>query len=179
MFGWYFQYIPIGKKPNIKLMSTPEQRNELRRFLKHIRKTKSIFIGDFWNDGPFVKGCIAGGRGYLHINNKGNVEPCVFTHFAVDNIKEKSLKEALNSKLFKTIRARQPYHKNLLTPCMIIDNPSVFRKIVEETKPYSTDQEDAIIKDPEIIKHLDKYSKKMHELTDNVWEKEYAKYYKK
>ena len=88
-FGWFFQYIPIGREPNVKLMPTPKQRNELRKIVLKVRATKPIFIGDFWNDGPFVKGCIAGARGggYFHITNNGNVEPCVFAHFAVDNIK--------------------------------------------------------------------------------------------
>lgn len=174
-FGWYFTYIPIGRKPSVELMQTPEQRNRLRERIKKIRQTKPIFIGDFWNDGPYVHGCIAGGRGggYLYINCNGDVEPCVFTHFAVDNIKNKSLREALNSPFFKAIRARQPYHKNLLMPCMIIDNPKILREVVKEAGAYPThDGAETIIKDQKIVKHLDRYSKRYHELTDSVWEKE-------
>ena len=42
---------------------------------------------------------------------KEDVEPCVFVHFAADNIKEKSLMEVLNSDFFKGFRKRQPYTK--------------------------------------------------------------------
>ncbi|MGB9597721.1 MAG: radical SAM/SPASM domain-containing protein, partial [Candidatus Poribacteria bacterium] len=87
-FGWYFIYIPIGRKPQLDLMPTPEQRDMLRQRVKRMRDEKPIFIADFWNDGPLVGGCIAGGRRYFHINSKGDVEPCVFAHFAVDNIKD-------------------------------------------------------------------------------------------
>jgi hypothetical protein len=36
--------------------------------IREIRATKSIFAMDFWNDGEFTQGCIAGGWRYLHIN---------------------------------------------------------------------------------------------------------------
>jgi len=176
--GWYFQYIPIGKKPDINLMSTPEQRNRLRERIKEMRKTKVLFFGDFWNDGPYVGGCMAGARRYFHIVSSGDVEPCVFMHFAVDNIKDKSLREAINSPFFKKIRSLQPYceSKNLLTPCGIIDNPYVLRQAVEEhgAKPTHPGS-DTIVKDPKIKKHLDDYSKEIHKLTEKVWEKDYKK----
>ncbi|GAG96337.1 unnamed protein product, partial [marine sediment metagenome] len=89
--GWYFNYVPIGKEPNLELMPTPEQRDYRRKRILEIRKSNKIIAADFWNDGPLVNGCMAGGKNYLHINVNGDVEPCVFVHFAVDNIKEKSL----------------------------------------------------------------------------------------
>ncbi|MCL5959148.1 MAG: radical SAM protein, partial [Chloroflexi bacterium] len=81
-YGWYFTYIPIGRNPDLSLMPTPEQRDGLRKFINRTRETKPMLMGDFWNDGPLSEGCLSGGRRYLHINNKGDVEPCVFIHFA-------------------------------------------------------------------------------------------------
>lgn len=182
-FGWYFQYVPIGRNPNINLMSTPKQRNELRKRVLKIRHSKPIFIGDFWNDGPFTKGCIAGARegaGYFHITNKGDVEPCVFAHFSVDNIKNKSLKQVINSDFFKKIRKAQPYceNKNLLSPCMIIDHPQVLRNICKECGVKETQYRGgALIKDKKIIKFLDDYSKTYKKITNPLWEKEYAGWY--
>ncbi len=178
-FGWYFQYIPIGLKPDISLMATPEQRMFLRKRIKEMRNIKKIFFGDFWNDGPFVGGCIAaasrnGSGSYFHINCNGDIEPCVFCHFAVDNIKDKSITEALESDFFKAIRNEQPYSKNLLRPCAIIDNPEILRNAVEKCNAYATHPgADSIIKDENIKKHIDEYSSKWQELTDPVWEKEY------
>ena len=83
-------------------------------------------------------GCIAGGRNYIHINANGDVEPCVFTHFAVDKIHDKTLLEVLKSDFFRTIRSKQPYSDNLLTPCMIIDNPDVYREVVLSCNAYPT-----------------------------------------
>lgn len=182
LFGWIFQYIPVGISPDVNLMSTPEQRNRLRKFVHGVcRKKKPIFIGDFWNDGPFVGGCMAGGSLYLHINVKGDAEPCAFAQFAVDNVKTKSLEECLKSDFFKLLRQRvqsirstKPESDNLLTPCMIIDNPKVLRECVRKCQARPTCQgAETIIESKKVTKHLDKYSKKYHQLTDKVWEKEY------
>ena len=87
LYGWLFLYMPVGDNPDMSLMPTPEQRDKLRVVMRHYRRTKPIFPIDFWNDGTLSGGCIAGGRLYFHINHRGDVEPCIFTHFATENIK--------------------------------------------------------------------------------------------
>jgi hypothetical protein len=169
--------VPIGKKPDVSLMATPEQRSKLRTRVLEVRNTKPIFIGDFWNDGPCVRGCIAGARpaGYFHINCNGGVEPCVFLQFSVDNIKNKKLIDVIQSPFFKAIQKEQPYckNKNLLTPCALIDNPKVLRKLVKEhnAKP-SYEGGESVINDPKITQFLDKYSKKYKKITDPIWKKD-------
>jgi len=171
---WYFQYIPIGRFPSVDIMPTPAQRDWLRRRIQEIRDSRPIFIGDFWNDGPYVKGCIAGGREYLHINSNGDVEPCVFTHFAVDNIKDKSLKEVINSPFMRGIRKLQPYRENLLTPCMIIDNPEILRRVVNEfhARPTHEGAETIITR---LADDLDKYAREYRRYADPAWELEWKK----
>jgi MoaA/NifB/PqqE/SkfB family radical SAM enzyme len=127
--SWHFLYMPVGGAPDMSLMPTPEQRNEFRLGIQRLRNTKAMFPVDFWGDAPWVGGCIAG-KHYLHINNEGWVEPCIFTHFATDNIAETSLAAAFNSPYFREIRARQPFNHNLLMPCMLIDNPEQSREIM-------------------------------------------------
>jgi len=168
--GWYFQFLPIGKDPDTRLMATPEQRQKLRKFLEEVRATRPIFIGDFWNDGPFVGGCIAAGRRYIHINHKGDVEPCAFVHFAVDNIRDKSLVEALQSPFFTFLRSRQPFSENLLTPCMIIDNPHILREAVATCHVHPTHESADQILKGEIAKFLDEYAKKIKCLTEEEWQ---------
>ncbi len=103
---------------------------------------------------------------------KGDVEPCVFVHFAADNIKEKSLMEVLNSDFFKGFRKRQPYTKNHLRPCCIIDNPHVLREIVAETGAYPThDGAETVIGC--LAKPLDKYADDYKKIADKAWEEEF------
>ena len=171
--GWYFNYIPIGREPNLDLMPTPEQRDYRRKRILEIRKTKNIIVADFWNDGNLVNGCMAGGKNYLHINVNGDVEPCVFVHFAADNIKDKSLAEVLTSPFFMGFRKRQPFNENHLRPCSIIDNPHVLREIVAETGAYPThpDAESVVTS---LAKQLDDYACSYGRIADKVWNEEYV-----
>jgi MoaA/NifB/PqqE/SkfB family radical SAM enzyme len=170
--GWYFQYMPIGTRPSLELMTTPEQRIQRLKRISKIRRENKSLIADFWCDGPLVGGCLAGGRNYLHITQNGNVEPCVFAHFAVDNIKGKSVEEVLKSNFFTAIRERAPYHPNLLRPCMIIDHPYVLRECVEGCGAFPTHPEaQGIITD--LAEDLDRYGEEYGRLADEVWEESY------
>ncbi|HSV32119.1 MAG TPA: SPASM domain-containing protein, partial [Atribacteraceae bacterium] len=178
-YGWYFTYVPIGKKPDINLMPTPEQRLLLRSRVHKMRYDKPIFIGDFWNDGPYVGGCLAGGRRYFHINNVGDVEPCVFCHFTVDNIKDRSLKEVFSSPFFRAIQLNQPYDNNLMRPCMLIDVPETLQEVVRKygARP-SHDGADSLL--TTMKDGVEEYSRSFKKLADEIWEKEYkgTVYYK-
>ncbi|MGC8603018.1 MAG: radical SAM protein [Desulfomonilaceae bacterium] len=175
MICWFFLFMPVGKNPDVQLMPSPDQREYLRRRGSALRQKFPIFIADFWNDAPYVGGCIAGGRNYIHINANGDVEPCVFTHFAVDKIYDKSLLQILNSDFFTSIRSKQPYSENLLTPCMIIDNPEVYRQVVHSARAYPTHEgaEDVLFK---IKNELDDYSSRLRVIEDRVWAEEKSAY---
>ena len=171
--GWYFNYIPIGREPDLDIMPTPEQRDYRRKRILEIRKTRNIIVADFWNDGHLVNGCMAGGKNYLHINVNGDVEPCVFVHFAADNIKEKSLPEVITSPFFMAFRKRQPFTDNHLRPCSIIDNPQVLRDIVAETGAYPTHSGAETIV-TSLAKQIDAYSCAYKKIADKAWEEEYT-----
>ena len=138
-FGWFFTYMPVGNKAVPELLATPEQREYMYHQTRKFRKTKPIFTVDFWNDGEYIDGCIAGGRCYLHINAAGDIEPCAFIHYADSNIKEKTLLEALRSPLFMQYRKNQPFNENMLRPCPLLDNPGKLPELVHNSGAYSTD----------------------------------------
>ncbi|HHW47013.1 MAG TPA: radical SAM protein [Clostridiaceae bacterium] len=140
-FAWYFTYIPVGKDAVTDLLVTPEQRAYMYRRIREIRETKPIFALDFWNDGEYTHGCIAGGRRYIHINAAGDVEPCAFIHYSNVNIHDVSLLDALRSPLFKAYRKRLPFNENHLRPCPLLDNPTMLHDMVEESGAYSTEME--------------------------------------
>lgn len=167
-YGFYFQYVPVGRDPDTEIMPTPEQRNALRYSVYRHRNTKPILLVDFWNDGPEVNGCMAGGRKYFHITNNGDIEPCVFVHFSVGNIKDMSVTDALRTPFFSEIRKAIPYDGNLLKPCMIIDRPGVLKNLVEKHKPYASDR-DAELLFTRCKPGLDKYSKEFSEIIDKEW----------
>jgi MoaA/NifB/PqqE/SkfB family radical SAM enzyme len=165
--SWHFLYMPVGGAPDLSLMPTPEQRNQIRLGIQHIRDTKAMFPVDFWGDAPWVGGCIAG-KHYMHINNQGWVEPCIFTHFATSNIADTSLAEAFNSPYFKEIRRRQPFNHNLLMPCMLIDNPQHSREIMATTGARPThDGAESLITG--LCGALDEYSAGVTGVYEPLW----------
>ena len=169
-YMWSFHYIPIGRGPDPSLMLTPEQRSWLVRRVRELRATKPIFIADFWNDGHAVGGCIAGGRQYLHINAKGDVEPCAFAHFATANIRDTSLVEALKSPLFAAYQARQPFNKNHFAPCPIIDNPQALREMVAESGAYPTHPGAETVLEGPIAEYLNELSARWQAEADRLEE---------
>lgn len=140
-FAWFFTYIPVGVGAPTDLIATAEQREYMYRQIRKFRDTKPIFTMDFWNDGEYVKGCIAGGRYYIHINANGDIEPCAFIHYSDSNIREKTLLEAYQSPLFQQYYQNQPFNSNHLRPCPLLDNNGALAKMVHASGAHSTDMQ--------------------------------------
>ena len=136
--GWYFTYLPVGADATMDLVLSPEQRAHVSRHTRALRD-KGYILHDFWYDSFLVGGCIAGGRQYLHINARGDVEPCAFCHYADVNIRQMSLVDALKSPFLRALRKAQPFHENPFRPCPILDNPTCLQKLVEESGARSTE----------------------------------------
>ncbi len=170
---WLFSYVPVGRKPDTALMPTPEQRDALRRSIAGFRSTKPMLFIDFWNDGPLISGCLAGGRKYFHINANGDIEPCVFCHFAADNIRNSTIHQALSSPLFRKIRGKQGEHENLLTPCMLIDHPGAGREFFTSEGVYPTHEGAGTIFTC-MADEMDDYSERYGKLATAVWDEEFC-----
>jgi MoaA/NifB/PqqE/SkfB family radical SAM enzyme len=141
MFAWFFTYMPVGVNAVPELMATPEQRKYMYHQIRKFRKSKPLFTMDFWNDGEYVNGCIAGGRNYLHINANGDIEPCAFIHYSDSNIHETTLLEAYQSPLFMQYKQNQPFSENMLRPCPLLDHEHKLAEMVDKTEAISTDLE--------------------------------------
>ena len=190
VYGWMFQYMPIGRSQTLDLMVTPEQRKWMFEREKHIIHDKHVFLPDFWNGGVFSSGCLAGGRsgGYIYIDWNGSVTPCVFYPYSKNNIKDiyangGNLNDALKSDLMVGIRKWQRDYgfekkgkdvKNFIAPCGIRDHYEFTRKHIVQTGAKPIDPDAAIaIKDPEYYEGMVKYNEKFMKLTDPIWQKDF------
>ena len=194
IYGWYFQYMPIGRKPDFDLMVTPEQRYRMLNRIWSVVKEQKLFIGDFWNSGTASDGCMAAARGggYFYIMWDGTITPCVFIPFKdkeygnLYKIYEngETVVDAIKSSLFTHIRdwqdgywVKQPQHRcgNLLTPCAIRDNSEAFYDIIGETGAIPTDAgaEDYL----RMIEQgkMPEYNRQYRAYTDPLWEREYLR----
>ncbi len=138
----------MGNDAATELLLSPEQRMKIYRAIRKFRSSKPIFSLDFQNDAEYVGGCIAGRR-YLHINAKGDVEPCVFIHYSNVNIHDVTLLDALKSPIFMAYHDGQLFNDNMLWPCPMLENPDILPKIMTETGAVNTDYQS-----PESAEHL-------------------------
>ncbi len=189
-YMWQFQLMPIGRgKDELDLMVNPENRLKLFRKWERMLVEKKYCLADFWNSGVLARGCIAYGRsgGYAYVDWNGNVTPCAFIPYYVDNIYDlyengKTLADAMFSDFMKKGRQWQREYglddcknpKNWLMPCSIRDHYEIFRKSVlpENARPEDENAREAL-KSEEYFDLLASYGKELHGLTETIWENEY------
>ncbi|AYD40115.1 radical SAM protein [Clostridium fermenticellae] len=174
--SWYFLFMPVnGDDEDFKMMLTAEQRDYLGKRCREIRAAKPYFTLDFFNDAPYVGGCIAG-KYYFHINSHEDVEPCIFSHFSTMNLKGNHLIDAFRNPFFKKLRSMQPYNKNMLRPCMMIDNTNVIINVCKEVgaKPDDLGAE-KMLHDEEFHKKITKSALEFAPYAEKTWEETFGK----
>ena len=84
------------------------------------------------------------------------------------NIKDHTLLEVLKSPLFMAYHREQPFNRDHLRPCPMLENPQMLRKMVEESGAHSTDMES-----PESVDHLcakcDDYAAAWAPVAKEIW----------
>jgi len=190
LYGWIFQYMPIGRDFSLELMVTPEQR--LQMYLKtwKLIREKNLFLADFWNCGAVSNGCISGGRegGYIYINWNGDVMPCVFNPYKIHNIIEVykqggNLNTVIFSSFFNGIREwieeyalKGPAESmgNIIVPCAIKDHFDLMYELINRTQAQPADEAAAqALQDSGYYEGLVQYGEKVKSITDEIWQKEY------
>jgi MoaA/NifB/PqqE/SkfB family radical SAM enzyme len=97
------EYTPVIKGTENWVLSE-EQKAQVISIRNGFRKKyPALFIALPWDEDE-IGGCLSAGRGFVHISSEGNVEPCPFIAYSDTNLKNMSLKDALQSKMLKTIR---------------------------------------------------------------------------
>jgi len=101
----YVEYVPVSEDTQ-RLAPQDAERAFLDAQLRENRKNyEDMLFVSFPGDEKSSGGCLAAGRGFFHINSHGGAEPCPFSPYSDINVKETSLKQALNSPLFTTLRS--------------------------------------------------------------------------
>jgi MoaA/NifB/PqqE/SkfB family radical SAM enzyme len=185
IYGWIFQYMPIGRSYTVDLMITPEQRRWMLEKELEMIWDKRRFLVDFWNGGPLSVGCISAGRsgGYFYIDWNGSVAPCVFFPYHLENIHDvfaqgRPLSSVLDNDYFRAIRSWQADYrnggghlKNLFKPCPIRDHYAAAREIIDTHHAQPIDGEAAsALADPQYKRRMIEYGDQVGQLLDPLWE---------
>jgi hypothetical protein len=190
LYCWIFQYMPIGREFRLERMLSPEQRLRMLQRTWRCIYEDGYFLADFWNCGTFSDGCISAGRhgGYFCIDWNGNVMPCVFNPYYMQNTHEVydqggDLNTALHSPFFSHIREWIDAHgcnppadqmENVLAPCAIRDHYEMMYDLIKEFGAKSADESAAqALASAAYHRGLLEYDRELERITDPVWEREY------
>ena len=100
----FVEFVPVTEDSEY-LAPVDEDREYLKKEIMRLREEhpEMVFVS-FPGDEKSSGGCIAAGRGFFHINSHGGAEPCPFSPYSDINVKDTSLREAMNSKLFRALQ---------------------------------------------------------------------------
>jgi MoaA/NifB/PqqE/SkfB family radical SAM enzyme len=98
----FIEYVPFEAA---ELALDVKGREYLSARLASLRITaEDMIIVSFPGDEQETSGCLATGRGFFHINASGGAEPCPFSQHSDTNLKNVTLRQALQSPLFVALR---------------------------------------------------------------------------
>ncbi len=99
----FVEYVPMAPGTE-QLILTQRQKEELPGLLEGCsRQYPALFIG-FPGDESLYGGCLAAGRGFVHVSPSGDLEPCPAAPFSDANLNKVPLREALRSRLLRRLR---------------------------------------------------------------------------
>jgi len=195
LYMWIFQYMPnmsIGRNTAVDLMVTPEQRLHMYQREQHLIRDRGVFLADFWNSGTVSNGCISAGRdgGFFYVDWKGDVMPCVFFPYTVDNIvriyqRGGDLNTVLESGFFRSIRGWQREYGflkpasqvgNQIIPCPIRDHYGQVHEVIRRYQARPADRAaDAALGDDDYRQAMIRYGEEVGQLTDIIWDQRYLR----
>ena len=101
---FFIEYVPVTAD-SLAMAPDSEERSfldEQQNILRDLHP--ELMFLSFPGDEKYTGGCLAAGRGFFHINAYGGAEPCPFSPYSDNNVRDHSLLEVLDSKLFVKLR---------------------------------------------------------------------------
>ena len=100
---FYVDYVPI-KAGTEHLIPSQTQRG-LEPFTMMLLRSefRAMFVAASASEKAYG-GCVAAGRGFVHVSSEGDLEPCPFSPFSDTNLRQAPLRVALQSRLLRNIR---------------------------------------------------------------------------
>ncbi len=134
--AFFMEFIPPA--PGNPLMLSEGQRAGFRERILEYRRTRHLILVHSPGDEELMGGCISAGRGFAHVTPSGDLTPCPVSDIATHNLKRSSLREGLNSDLFKRIRESEHLLEVEGAPCALFAHPEEVDLLAKEVGAYRT-----------------------------------------
>ena len=137
--GWggklilFVEYTPVQENTDDWLI-TDQQRQELTKLMEVFRKKYSALFVNVPGDEKDFGGCLAAGRGFVHVSAEGDLEPCPFAPYSDVNLREKPLKEALQSPFLKAIRENDNHLQESHGSCALWTRREWVRSLLSDSE---------------------------------------------
>ncbi|MCG8571991.1 MAG: radical SAM protein [Spirochaetes bacterium] len=100
---FFVEYVPQNIDEEGFCLTDSQKQKLIKLQSDFEEKYPALFIS-LPGDEEYFGGCLAAGRGFIHVSAGGDVEPCPFAPYSTANINHYSLKEALATTFIKKIR---------------------------------------------------------------------------
>ena len=126
----FVEYVPVTEESK-ELAIGDKEREFFSKELDRLREDhdEMVFVS-FPGDEKSSGGCIAAGRGFFHINSHGGAEPCPFSPYSDINVRDTSLKDAVNSKLFRALQAQDILKDDHDGGCVLFEKKEEVERII-------------------------------------------------
>jgi MoaA/NifB/PqqE/SkfB family radical SAM enzyme len=101
---FFVEYVPVREGTEGLVLEGAQREQLTAAAAKAQQHLPGLFIV-FPGDEDAYGGCLAAGRGFVHISPAGRLEPCPFAPYSDVNVRDVSLRDALGSPLLAAIRA--------------------------------------------------------------------------
>jgi MoaA/NifB/PqqE/SkfB family radical SAM enzyme len=118
---FFVEYVPVGMDDMVHCLSE-EQQEELAARMKNLREELPALYVCLPGEEEQYGGCLAAGRGFVHVSPTGDLEPCPFAPYSDSNIIKMPLKDALDSPLLNRIRDSHHLLKESAGGCTLWEN---------------------------------------------------------
>jgi len=102
-FFLFLEYTPVREGTDGWVITDEQRAQMAERILRFRSSHRAVFIAVPWDE-EGVGGCLAAGRGFIHISATGDLEPCPFAPYSDVSLKSTPLKEALQSRFLSALR---------------------------------------------------------------------------
>ncbi len=125
---FYVEYVPVDGRD--ELAPDEAARASFDARLAELRKDHNeLLFVSFPGDEHSSGGCLSAGRGFFHINSHGGAEPCPFAPYSDSNVRDKSLTEIMESRLFAELRELGVLESEHNGGCVLFEKRDVIRSL--------------------------------------------------
>ena len=128
----FVEFVPVTEESK-ELAPGDAEREYLSNEIARLRSDhpEMVYIS-FPGDEKSSGGCVAAGRGLFHINSHGGAEPCPFSPYSDVNVRSTSLRDAIRSPLFVSLREGDLLNDDHTGGCVLYEKRDIVEAMIKQ-----------------------------------------------